>query len=335
MVDLSTTYLGLELATPLVVSASPLCESVENVQRMEEAGAGAVVLHSLFEEQLEIESLDFDRAFSRGTEGYAEAITYFPDMTGYNLGSEGYLDLIRRLKKTVKIPIIASLNGVTPGGWLHYACAVEEAGADALELNVYDLASDPVRSSLQVEQGYRDLITALKADLKIPLSVKLSPFFTAPVAFARSLSEAGANGLVLFNRFYQPDFNLESLEVQPALHLSTPGELLLRLHWVALMYGQVNLDLAVTGGVHGGLDVLKSMMAGAKVAMMTSALMKHGIEYLTQIKGHLKHWMGEHGYESIRQMQGSMSFRSVADPWAFERANYMKVLRSFAVRERR
>jgi dihydroorotate dehydrogenase (fumarate) len=332
MIDLTTTYLGKTLPNPLVCSSSPLCEDLGALRRMEDAGAGAVVLHSLFEEQIRREGFDLDRFLEETADGYAEALSYFPDMTSYNLGPEGYLEHVRKAKEAVGIPVIASLNGSTPGGWTEYARLIELAGADALELNVYFLPTDPAATGAEVERQYASLVRLVKSCVHIPVAVKLSPFFTAPVAFARRLAEEGASALVLFNRFYQPDFDLEALEVVPSLHLSQPGELLLRLHWTAILYGNVPADLAITGGVHSGLDVLKAMMAGARVAMLTSALLKHGIDHLKRVRAEMVRWLEEHGYESVRQMQGSMSLRSVADPAAYQRANYLKVLRSYALR---
>ena len=332
MTDLSTTYLGLKLKNPLVVSASPLCEEIGNIRRMEDAGAAAVVLHSLFEEQIALESRDLDRSLSAGTESFAESLTYFPDMTSYNLGPEGYLEHIRKAKAAVSIPIIGSLNGVSTGGWIEYAKKIEAAGADALELNIFHLPTDPEMTGEEVERMYCDLAAHVKASVRIPLAVKLSLYFSSMVNMARRLDQAGVNALVLFNRFYQPDFDLENLEVVPNLILSSSYEFLLRLHWVAILYGHVRADLGVTGGVHTALDVLKAMMAGARVAMMTSALLKHGIEHLAKVRSDLVAWMEEHEYESVRQMQGSMSQQSVADPAAFVRANYVRVLSSYALR---
>jgi dihydroorotate dehydrogenase (fumarate) len=332
VIDLMTTYLGKMLCSPLVCSSSPLCEDVGQLRRMEDAGAGAVVLHSLFEEQIRREGLDLDCFLEQNTDSYAESTSYFPDMTSYNLGPDGYLDHVRRAKKALAIPVIASLNGSTPGGWTEYAHLIEQAGADALELNVYYLPTDPERSGAEMERQYDDLVRAVKSCVRIPLAVKLSPFFTAPVEFARRLTAAGADALVLFNRFYQPDFDLEALEVVPSLHLSHPSELLLRLHWTAILYGAVTADLALTGGVHSGLDALKAMMAGARVAMLTSALLKHGVDHLKKVRAEIVRWMEEHGYVTVRQMQGSMSLRYVADPGAYQRANYVKVLRSYALR---
>lgn len=332
MADLSTQYLGLSLKNPLVVSASPLSERIENIRQMEDSGAGAVVLESLFEEQITVESQQLDLALSSGTESFAESLSYFPDMNRYNLGPEGYLEHIRRAKAAVKIPIIASLNGVSIGGWIDYAKKMEQAGADALELNIYFVPTDLDMPGSEVEQMYVDLLTQVKTGLRIPLAVKLGPFFSSVVNLAKRLDLAGANGLVLFNRFYQADFDLESMGVTPNLTLSNPYEILLRIHWVACLYGHIKADLAVTGGVHSAKEVLKSMMAGAKVAMMTSTLLKNGIDHMKTVLADLEAWMEEHEYESIKQMQGSMSQRAVDDPSAFQRANYMRVLSSYALR---
>ena len=332
MIDMSTRYLGLTLKSPIVASASPLCESVENLRRMEDAGIAAVVLPSLFEEQLRLESQALDSDLSRGDESFAESLNYFPSLQTYNLGPEGYLELIRRSKKALSIPVIASLNGVSEGGWVRYAGLMQEAGADAIELNLYGLVTDPKVSSSQVEQGYCELVSSVKARVTIPVAVKLSQFFTAIPYVAQRLDEAGADALVLFNRFYQPEFDLESLEVVPCLTLSNSQELLLRLHWIAILYGRVRSSLAVTGGVHNAGDVLKAIMAGANVAMMTSALLRYGIEHAALVLADLRKWMEEHEYESIRQMRGSMSHRSASRPDVFERVNYMKVLSSYALR---
>jgi dihydroorotate dehydrogenase (fumarate) len=299
---------------------------------MEDAGASAVVLPSLFEEQITLESHHLDRYLSHGTESFAESLTYFPDMIDYNLGPDGYLELIRRAKFVVDIPIIGSLNGVSAGGWITYAKKMEEAGADALELNTYYIPTDPELSGAQVEQMYLDLVRDVKASVRIPVAIKLSPNFSAIPNMARRLDQAGADALVMFNRFYQPDFDLENLEVVPSLILSGSYELLVRLTWVAVVYGHIRADLAITGGVHTALDVLKAMMVGARVAMMTSALLTHGIGHLNTVRADLLTWMEQHEYESIRQMQGSMSHRSVANPAAFERANYIKVLSSYVLK---
>jgi dihydroorotate dehydrogenase (fumarate) len=333
MIDLTTTYLGLNLKNPLVCSSSPMCANLENLELMQEQGAAAVVLHSLFEEQIELENADLNRFLDLGAESFAKANAYLPEMADYNLGIEGYLAHISECKAWLDIPVIASLNGKTPGGWVRHAREIQQAGADALELNIYFLPTDPARDAASIESEYIEVVRAVRAEVSIPLAVKLSPFFTAPAAFAARLVEAGASGLVLFNRFYQPDFDLERLEVVPSLHLSTPQELLLRLHWTAILYGNVNADIAVTGGVHSALDVLKVIMAGGRVAMTTSALLKFGIDHLKVMLQEITNWLADHDeYESIRQMQGSMSLKRVAHPDRFERANYLKVLRSYALR---
>ena len=329
MLDLSTTYLGLKLKNPLVASAGPLAKDIGHILHMEEAGISAVVLHSLFEEQITLESDSLDRHLSAGAESYAEAVTYFPDLTSYNIGPEGYIEHIRKAKQAVDIPVIGSLNGVSTGGWIRYAKLIEEAGADALELNLYYMPTDPNVEAAQVEQMYTDLVSHVKASVKIPVAIKLGPFFSSIPNMAVKLDRAGADGLVLFNRFYQPDYDLEALEVTPTLELSNSYELLLRLHWTALLYGHIKADIAITGGVHTSGDVLKSMMAGAKAAMITSAMLSQGIDHIRKIEEDLAEWMEEHDYKSIQQMQGSMSAGKVADPAAFERANYMKVLSSY------
>jgi dihydroorotate dehydrogenase (fumarate) len=299
---------------------------------MEDAGAAAVVLHSLFEEQITLESQDLDHFLTHGTDSFAEALSYYPDMGQYKLGPDAYLEHIRKAKAAVKIPIVGSLNGVSTGGWISYAKKIEQAGADALELNVYYIPTDPEMSGAQVEQMYADLVRDMRASVKIPVAVKLGPYFSALASMARRLDQAGANGLVLFNRFYQPDFDLEKLEVTPNLVLSRSEELRLRLTWVGILYGRIKADMAITGGVHTAEDAIKSMMAGARVAMMTSALLRNGIPYLKAVLGGVADWMEKHEYASIRQMQGSMSQKSVAEPAAFERANYMKVLSSYALK---
>jgi len=332
MTDLTTSYLGLALASPLVAAASPLSEDLDSLRKLEEAGAAAVVLHSLFEEQLTRESAALDRALSEGADSQPEAMSYFPDLQGYNLGPDGYLEHIRKAKAALGIPVIGSVNGVSSGSWVDYARRIEQAGADALELNIYFIPTDSHLTGAAVEQQYCDLVRDVKGAIKIPLAVKVGHQFTAFANMARRLEEAGADALVLFNRFYQPDLDLDRLEVVSSLTLSQPYELLLRLHWVAVLYGRVEADLAVTGGVHEARDVLKAMMAGANVAMMASALLKRGIPHLATVRRELAAWMEEHEYESIRQMRGSLSQRSAANPEAFERANYVKVLSSYALR---
>ncbi|MGC9292295.1 MAG: dihydroorotate dehydrogenase-like protein [Acidobacteriaceae bacterium] len=333
MIDLTTEYLGLKLKGPLVVSSSPLSGSLENIQRLEEAGAAAVVLPSVFEEQLALESNALDRDISRGAESFAESLSYLPAYEDYHLGQDAYLGLLKQAKNNSNIPIIASLNGATAGGWVRFAKEMEQAGADALELNTYSLATDPHLTSAAVEQGIVDLVRQVKQSVRIPVAVKLSPQYTSLPSLARQLDDAGANALVLFNRFYQPDFDIDGLNVVPKLALSGPEELLLRLHWTAILYGNLRAELAITGGVHSAEDVLKSIMAGAQVAMTASALLAHGIARLTTIQNDLLHWMEEHEYQSISQMRGSLSRRSVPDPSPFERGNYIKTLSSYTLRQ--
>ena len=331
-IDLSTTYLGLKLKNPLVVSASPLCQDVANVRRMEDSGAAAVVLHSLFEEQIELESDELDRFLNESAGHGQESATQLPELTKQVDAPERYLKHIQACKQAVKIPVIASLNGSTNGGWIEYSKKMEQAGADALELNIYRIPVDANVTAGEVEQQYVELVQSVKAVVNIPVAVKLGPYFSSLANVAKRLDAAGADALVLFNRFYQPDYDLEALEVVPNLILSNSHELQLRLHWIAVLYGQVKGDLALTGGVHNATDVVKSMMAGAKVSMMTSALLKRGIGYLDTMVTELLLWMGQHEYDSIKQMQGSMSRNAVPQPAAFERANYMKVLSSYAMK---
>lgn len=331
MPDLSTTYLGLKLKNPLVASASPLSKKVDTVRRLEDAGAAAVVVYSLFEEQLNYESQELDHYLTRGAESFSEALTYLPDIGGYNLGPEGYLEHLQKLKAAVDIPIIGSLNGVSTGGWVDHARLIQEAGADALELNIYYLPTDTDLTSSELEDVYLQLVRDVRAKVSIPLALKLSPFFTALPNMARRFAAEGVNGLVLFNRFYQPDFDLEALEVVPSLHLSHSDDLQLPLRWIALLYGRVPLDLALTSGVHTVGDVLKAMMAGAKVSMMAAELLTHGVKRLTEIQAELRRWLEDHEYESIEQMQGSMSQINAAEPAAFERTNYMRALNSFQI----
>lgn len=334
MIDLSTTYLGMNLKNPLMPSASPLSKSIDTVKRLEDHGAAAVVMYSLFEEQITHESDELDHYLSYGAESYVEATSYFPDLAHYNLGPQEYLEHIRKAKAAVDIPIIGSLNGVSSGGWIRYAKLIQEAGADALELNVYFIPTDPAISSTNVENMYLDLVQQLKASVRIPVAVKLTHFFSSLPHVASRLDQAGANALVLFNRFYQPDIDLENLEVVTNLSLSSSYELRLRLRWAAILFGNVKADLAITGGVHTAEDVLKCMMVGAKVAQMASVLLHNGVHVLDDLLIDLRRWLETHEYESIKQMQGSMSQRNVAQPAAFERANYMKVLNSFEVKVR-
>jgi len=327
--DFTTSYLGLELKNPLVASASPLSKKVDSVRRLEDAGVAAVVMYSLFEEQITHESQELDHYLERGTHSYAESLGYFPDLDYYNLGPEPYLEHLHRIKQAVSIPVIGSLNGVSSGGWVEYAHKIEQAGADALELNIYYLPTDIDLSGAELEVAYVTLVRDIRAKVKLPIAVKLSPFFTSIPNMAKRLVEAGANGLVLFNRFYQPDFDLDELRVVPDLEFSTSHELRLPLRWIAILYGQVAVDFALTSGVHTAHDVLKAMMAGASVAMMASELLARGFGRPPRILAEIKRWMEENEYTSIAQMKGCMSQRAVAEPAAFERANYMKALNSF------
>ena len=332
MIDLSTTYMGLRLKNPVVASSSPISKTIDGLKRLEDNGASAVVMYSLFEEQINFESRELDHYLSYGTESFAEALTYFPDLPRYNIGPDAYLEHIRKAKQAIGLPIIGSLNGVSTGGWIRYAKLIEEAGADAIEINAYYVPTDLHLSGAEVEQVYIDLARDVKNSVKIPVAIKLNHFLSSIPHVASRLDQVGIDGLALFNRFYQPDIDLENLEILPNLALSSPNELRVRLRWAAILYGRIKADIALTGGVHSAHDVLKAMMVGAKAAMMTSALLKNGTAYLREVLRNLQIWMEEHEYESIRQMQGSMSQRSVANPATFERANYMKVLNSFELK---
>ena len=327
--NLTTNYLGMLLKNPIVASSSPLSHSVDSIRRLEDAGAAAVVMYSLFEEQIGFDSYYIDYHLTQGTDSYAESISYFPDMQSYNVGPDEYLNLIRRAKEAVKIPVIGSLNGASVGGWTDYATLIEEAGADALELNVYYLPANTEVKGIDVEELYLDILSAVREVVTIPVAVKLSPFFSSIANMAGCLSDQGADGLVLFNRFYQPDFDLENLEVAPRLVLSNSNELRLPLRWVAILYGRVKADLAITSGVHTSEDVIKGLMAGAKVTMMASELLQNGIRRIGQVLNELVTWLNEHQYESVTQMIGAMSQKHCAEPAAFERANYMKMLQSY------
>ena len=327
--NLTTNYLGLLLKNPIVASSSPLSHSVDSIRRLEDAGAAAVVMYSLFEEQIGFDSYYIDYHLTQGIDSYAESISYFPDMQSYNVGPDEYLNLIRRAKEAVGIPIIGSLNGASVGGWTDYATLIEEAGADALELNVYYLPANTRIKGSDVEALYLDILSAVREVVTIPVAIKLSPFFSSIANMANCLSEQGADGLVLFNRFYQPDFDLENLEVAPRLVLSNSNELRLPLRWVAILYGRVNADLAITSGVHTSQDVIKGLMAGANVTMMASELLQNGVRRIGQVLNEVVTWLTEHEYESVTQMIGAMSQKHCAEPAAFERANYMKMLQSY------
>jgi dihydroorotate dehydrogenase (fumarate) len=327
--NLKTNYLGLNLRTPLVVSASPLSEELDDIRRMEDAGAAAVVLYSLFEEQLVREQFELEHHLTQGTESYAEALTYFPAPTLFNIGPEGYLNHIRRAKAAVDIPIIASLNGASMGGWTSYARLMEEAGADALELNIYSIAADTDMSGAQIEQNCLEILASVRSQVSIPVAVKLSPFFSSLANMAKRLDNAGADALVLFNRFYQPDIHPETLEVRPGIILSTPQALRLPMRWIAILYGRIRAALAATSGIHTASDVLKMLMAGASVTMLCSVLYRYGIGQIRVIERELSHWLVEHEYESVSQLRGSMSQLHCASPGEFERAQYIRALHSF------
>ncbi|MGK7918147.1 MAG: dihydroorotate dehydrogenase-like protein [Prochloraceae cyanobacterium] len=328
--DLSTTYMGLELRSPLVVgAAAPLSENIDNIKRMEDAGAAAVVLHSFFEEQLRIERLELDHYLAYGTESFAEALTYFPEPEIFHLGSEEYLNQIRKAKEMVDIPIVASLNGSTVGGWSDYAYQIEQAGADALELNIYYIPTALELSGAELEQAYLEILEAVKSQINIPVAMKLSPYFSNMANMAKKLTETGADGLVLFNRFYQPDIDLENLEVRSNVLLSTPQDMRLPLRWIAILYGRISSDMAATGGIHKATDVLKMLMAGASITQLVSVLLRHGIEQIRVIEQDTIEWLTTHEYESLKQLQGSMSQLNCPNKDAFERVQYMKALQTY------
>ena len=327
--NLTTTYMGLTLRTPLVPSASPLSEEIDHIKRMEEAGAAAIVMHSLFEEQLRLERYELHHHLTYGTESFAESLTYFPEPALFHIGPEEYLNHIEQAKASVGIPIIASLNGSTVGGWTDYARQIEQAGADALELNIYYVPTDMELTGEDVEQTYLDILKAVKSVVTIPVAVKLSPYFSNMAHMAKRLDSAGADALVLFNRFYQPDINLETLEVEPNVLLSTPQSMRLPLRWIAILYGRIQADLAATSGIHKASDALKMLMAGAHVTMLCSVLLRHGITQIRVIEEEIRAWMEEHEYSSVQQLQGSMSQKNCPDPSAFERAQYTRALQSY------
>ncbi|NET42910.1 dihydroorotate dehydrogenase-like protein [Okeania sp. SIO2B3] len=328
--DITTNYLGLQLRSPLVVgAAAPLTEDLDNLKRMEDAGAAAVVLHSLFEEQLQQEKFELHHHLEYGTESFPEALTYFPEPEIFHVGAEEYLKHISEAKKMVNMPIIASLNASTIGGWTHYAKELEAAGADALELNIYNIPTNMDMTGEQVEQSYISILQAVKSEVNIPVAIKLSPFFSNMANMSKKLVEAGVNGLVLFNRFYQPDINIEELEVTTNLLLSTPQAMRLPMRWIAILYGRLEVDFAATSGVQKGQDVIKMMMAGANVTQLVGTLLRHGINHIQVIENEIIHWMEEHEYESIAQMRGSMSQINCPDESAFERAQYMKAIQSY------
>jgi dihydroorotate dehydrogenase (fumarate) len=329
--DLSTRYLGLELEHPIVASSSPLTGSIDTLLAVEEAGAAAVVLPSIFEEQIEHDAFAFDHIVDGAADVNVEAPGgYFPEVGDYDSGIDAHLDLVTRAKDELRVPVIASLNGTSDGGWTSYATALQELGADALELNIYLVAAEPDITGPEVEDGYLRLVEQVRAAVEIPLAVKIGPQFSSPANMARRLSDAGADGLVVFNRFYQPDIDLETLEVSPNLELSTSVEMRLTLRWIAIMAGRVDTDLAATTGVHNASDVVKLILAGADVTMMTSALLHHGPAHLSSVLDGIRRWFSERDYVSLDQARGSVSQAAVPDPVAFERANYMKALTSYA-----
>jgi len=327
--SLSTNYLGLALKNPIVASSSPLSHTIDGIQRLEDAGASAVVMYSLFEEQITFDSFYVDHYLRSNTNSFAESLSYFPEMESYNVWPDEYLNLIRQAKESVDIPIIGSLNGVSIGGWTNYATLIEDAGADALELNIYYVPTSLEITGREVEDIYVDMLRQVKRSVTIPVAIKLSPFFSSVAHMSKRLIDHGANALVLFNRFYQPDLDLEKLEVAPRLVLSNSQELRLPLRWVALLYGRLMADLAITTGVHTSEDVLKGLMAGAKVTMMASELLQHGVGRIGEVLSEIEAWIEQHEYASVTQMIGSMSQQHCAEPAAFERANYMKTLDSY------
>lgn len=329
IMDLRTSYLGLQLRSPLVAGASPLSDNIDNIKHLEDVGASAVVFYSLFEEQLTNEQFELHYATTANTYSSAEALTYFPDFDNYRVGPEGYLEKIRKAKECIKIPIIASLNGSTKGGWTEFAKMIESAGADAIEINNYSLNTDYSISPVDIENDYIEIFKAVKSVVNIPVSVKLSPYYTNLSSVAKAYESAGANGLVLFNRFYQPDIDLEALEIVPKVFLSSSSDIRLPLTWIGILKNRVKLDFAASTGIHTAEDVLKMMMVGANVTFLVSALLKNGIDYLKTIENDLVEWMQKREYESIKQMQGSMSQQNISDPSAFERAQYMKALTSY------
>lgn len=327
--DMKTRYLGLDLKNPVIASASPLTMRLDMARRIEDAGAAALVMPSLFEESILAEQHELNHHLTHGTESFAEALSYFPEQEEYRLGPENYLETLRALKAAVDVPVVASLNGVSEGGWTRYAKHMEEAGADAIELNVYFIPTDPDVSGRDIEQMYVDTLKSVKASVSIPVALKLSPFFSNMAEMAGRFAAAGADGLVLFNRFYQPDLDLEELTVRPNILLSTPQAMRLPLRWMAILHGRVGTSLAASSGIHTGIDALKMLMAGADAVMVASLLFERGPGAVAAILGEMQAWMEEHEYESVAQLKGSMSQKSVAEPAAYERALYVKAIQSF------
>jgi len=329
--DLRTKYMGMTLKSPLVVSASPLSKTLDGIKKIEDAGAAAFVMYSLFEEQIELEQKELFSISTMGSESFAESLSYFPDVAEYNLGPDEYLEHIRKAKESVSIPVIASLNGKTTGGWTRYAKLMEEAGADAIELNIYNIPTLTELKGEDLEKNYIEIVKSVKDNVSIPVAVKLSPFFTNLANFAKKLDEIGTDALVLFNRFYQPDINLDELEVEPHIVLSNPTEMRLPMRWIAILKGRIFADLAATSGIHYGEDVIKMLLVGANVTMLCSSLLRYGVEHLKDIQEEMIEWLEERDYESVMQLQGSMSQLNVADPSAFERAQYMKAINNYVI----
>lgn len=329
MIDLSTDYLGIKLKNPLVASASPLCENIENIMQMEKNGIAAVVMHSLFEEQVALQEKELNYALTQQTESYAESLSYFPDINDYHFAPDEYVEYINKVKKAVNIPIIGSLNGISNSGWIRYGKKIEEAGADALELNIYYLPTKKTNTCQEIEQKYLDLVKELRQNITIPIAIKLGPYFSSIPGIVHKIVEEGANGLVLFNRFYQPDVDLIEMAVNPNLELSSSSELRLRLRWVAMLYKNIKADLAITGGVHTVEDIIKGILVGANVTMMTSALLAQGIPYIDNLVKGTEEWLRRNHYNSINEVRGLLSTQNIKETDAFERANYMKVLKSY------
>ncbi len=333
MTDISLQYLGMKLSGPIVVASTPLSESLDNIRQMEDAGASAIVLTSLFEEQLALESRALDEDLSRGTDSYAESLGYLPELTDYRMTHDGYLEHLRRAHEAVAIPILASLNGATSGGWVRFAKEMEQAGAQAIELNTFALVTDRNQTSAEIEALLLELVQSVCQAVKVPVAVKLSQSFTSLPNLCARLEDAGTRAVVIFNRFYQPDFDIEALEVRPTLHFSTPSELLPRLHWAAILYGHLKGDIGITGGVHSAEDVLKAIMAGGSVAMMVSALHIHGIDHIARVLADLRYWLEKREYASLAETRGCLSRRSVPDTSPYDRGNYIKTLSSYSLRQ--
>jgi dihydroorotate dehydrogenase (fumarate) len=327
--NLTTTYMGFRLPHPLIPGASPLSDNLDTVRRLEDAGAPMIIMHSLFEEQIVREEIAINRSIETPRDSYAEALSYFPEPEEFELGPDEYLEQVRRVKAAVSVPVVGSLNGVTPGGWTRYAKLIEEAGADGLEINLYEVAADLHETSEQVERQLLDVVFSVRKTVSIPMAVKLSPFYSSLGNFVRQIDNAGVDAFVLFNRFYQPDLDIENLDLLRVVNLSNPAELLLRLRWLAILFSRVTASLAVSGGVHTATEAIKAMMAGASACQMVSALLRRGPGHLKVVLDELAHWLEDHEYDSLVQMQGSLSLQRVPNPRAYERANYAKILQTW------